>query len=151
MFTVLHRSRARWRSQSHLPFSRSIMRSERIAVQYTIPSHPIPIRQLPSLSMHSHNFVADPALFLPSPKTYPAAAGLNPLLKGIGNGGRLHVSKKKTGCVMAGLYIGDGASGGLRGVAEGGMASICVEGAECCDGAWVARVCCWWRGLGGGD
>lgn len=91
----------------------------------------------------AHNFVIDCALFRWSLNTYPAATGLKPLLEGIGNGVLLQVLVKKTGCVVAGLYIGSGTACGITGVLCGGIASIWLVGDEEC------RICCWQSGLSG--
>lgn len=101
-----------------------------------------------------HNFVMDCDLFLASPKTYPVAAGLMPLLEGIAKGGLRHEVVKKTGCVVAGLYAGRGVGCGITtpcvAVLDGGMASIWFVGGW--GGVVLAcavRVCCWWSGFGG--
>lgn len=56
---------------------------------------------------------------------------------GMGNGGFRHASEKKTGCVVAALYLGAMRAGdtlGPVGALAGGIASICDFG------AWVGGV-----------
>ena len=109
------------------------------------------VRYLLSL-ISFYNFVMDCDLFLASPNTYPVAAGLNPPTKGIGNGGFRHEFEKKTGWVVAGLYIGGGGgcivAGAWPGIGDGGIASIWFDGCDCvCE--CVGLTCCWCRGFCG--
>lgn len=64
----------------------------------------------PDTSLHipsHHNLVIELPRLLVFSKTYPVATGLNAGLVGTANGAFLH-GVKKTGCIIAGLYIGVG-------------------------------------------